>query len=94
MLDNNPNVRHRGGRRHLRDRPAPARAQEFFVKYQDRVMFGTDTVPYEGLYRWFRFETADEYFDCCAAPRTLEIYGIDLPKEVLEKVYTRTPSGW
>ena len=45
------------------------------------------------MYRnWFRFfETADEHFDYWAAPAQgrWKIYGLDLPEEVLDKVYRR-----
>jgi predicted TIM-barrel fold metal-dependent hydrolase len=43
----------------------PRRARQFFVDFQDRVMFGTDSEPDPKMYanysRWL--ETADEYFD-------------------------------
>src|SRR5438270_2723126 len=43
----------------------PRRAREFFIKYQDRIMFGTDNGMDEAMYRnHFRWlETGDEYFD-------------------------------
>jgi hypothetical protein len=45
--------------------PQPRRAGEFFPKYQDRILFGTDSDPVEKMqanyFRWL--ETADEYFD-------------------------------
>lgn len=55
-------------------------------------MFGTDTNPRRDAYRiYYRFlETDDEYFDCSASHHLQgfwRIYGIYLPKEVLEKVY-------
>src|SRR5256886_10546908 len=48
----------------------PRRAREFFIKYQDRIMFGTDNGMDEGMYRnHFRWlETADEYFDYWGYP--------------------------
>jgi predicted TIM-barrel fold metal-dependent hydrolase len=69
----------------------PRRARRFFLEYQDRIMFGTDYSPsaemYRNHFRWL--ETADEYFDYWNAPEQgrWKIYGLELPDEVLEKVY-------
>lgn len=70
----------------------PYSARKFFLKYQDRIMFGTDTTPRKEAYRiYYRFlETDDEYFDCSESHHRQgfwNIYGIFLPREVLEKVY-------
>jgi len=70
----------------------PYTARKFFLKYQDRIMFGTDTNPRREAFRiYYRFlETEDEYFDCSASHHRQgfwNIYGIHLPKDVLEKVY-------
>jgi predicted TIM-barrel fold metal-dependent hydrolase len=70
----------------------PYTARKFFLKYQDRIMFGTDTTPRRDAFRiYYRFlETDDEYFDCSASHHLQgfwRIYGIYLPKDVLEKVY-------
>jgi len=70
----------------------PYTARKFFLKYQDRIMFGTDTTPRRDAYRmYYRFlETDDEYFDCAGGHQRQGfwmIYGIFLPKSVLEKVY-------
>jgi predicted TIM-barrel fold metal-dependent hydrolase len=72
----------------------PYTARRFFLKYQDRIMFGTDTTPKRDAYRiYYRFlETDDEYFDCSASHHRQgfwNIYGIFLPKEVLEKIYRK-----
>jgi predicted TIM-barrel fold metal-dependent hydrolase len=72
----------------------PFTARRFFLKYQDRIMFGTDTNPRREAFRiYYRFlETDDEYFDCSASHHRQgfwNIYGIHLPREVLEKVYYR-----
>jgi len=93
VLDRYPNVVVETGARHAELGRQPRRAREFILKYQDRVLFGTDYGPEEAMYRnWFRFfETADEYFDYWHAPGQgrWKIYGLDLPPEVLEKVYRR-----
>ncbi len=70
----------------------PYSARRFIIKYQDRVLFGTDTPPNREAFRiYYRFlETDDEYFDCSASHHLQgfwRIYGIFLPKEVLAKVY-------
>jgi predicted TIM-barrel fold metal-dependent hydrolase len=81
----------------------PRTARRFFDRYQDRILFGTDAVPYgtqtpqqifgEPLYEiYFRFlETEDEYFDYAPAPTPpqgrWQIYGIALPEQILRKVY-------
>ncbi|MHC4701323.1 MAG: amidohydrolase family protein, partial [Planctomycetota bacterium] len=72
----------------------PYTARKFILKYQDRVMFGTDTTPRRDAYRmYYRFlETDDEYFDCAGGHQRQGfwmIYGIFLPKNVLEKVYQK-----
>ncbi|HSK09264.1 MAG TPA: amidohydrolase family protein [Vicinamibacterales bacterium] len=69
----------------------PRAAREFFVKYQDRVLFGKDSyVPSEFPYYWRVFETADEYFDYYRDYHAFwKLYGMDLPDEVLRKVYHR-----
>ncbi len=67
----------------------PRAAREFFVKYQDRVLFGKDAYePSEYPYYWRVFETADEYFDYYRDYHAFwKLYGMDLPDEVLKKVY-------
>ena len=70
----------------------PYTARKFFLKYQDSILFGTDTTPRREAFRiYYRFlETDDEYFDCSASHHLQGfwmIYGIYLPREVLEKVY-------
>ncbi|MDB5348817.1 MAG: putative metal-dependent hydrolase of the TIM-barrel fold protein [Planctomycetota bacterium] len=72
----------------------PYTARKFFLKYQDRILFGTDTTPNREAYRiYYRFlETDDEYFDCSASHHLQgfwRIYGIFLPDEVLDKVYRK-----
>ena len=70
----------------------PYTARKFFIKYQDRILFGTDTTPRREAFRiYYRFlETDDEYFDCQESHHLQGfwmIYGIFLPEEVLAKVY-------
>ena len=81
----------------------PRASRQFFDRYQDRILFGTDAVPNgtdtpqqifsDALYEiYFRFlETEDEYFDYAPAPVPPQgrwrIYGIGLPEHILRKVY-------
>jgi uncharacterized protein len=67
----------------------PRTAREFFVRYQDRILFGKDSFqPDEFPYFWRTFETADEYFDYYRDYHAFwKLYGLDLPDEVLKKLY-------
>jgi len=70
----------------------PHTARKFFIRYQDRVVFGTDTPPDAEAYRvYYRFlETDDEYIDPAGGHHLQGrwmIYGVHLPDEVLEKIY-------
>lgn len=67
----------------------PRTARDFFIKYQDRILFGKDSFqPEEYPYYWRVFETADDYFDYYRPYHAFwKLYGIDLPDEVLKKVY-------
>jgi predicted TIM-barrel fold metal-dependent hydrolase len=91
LLDRLPNVMVEFGAREAELGRQPQRAREFFIKYQDRIMFGTDNEVAEAMYRNnFRWlETGDESFDYWGYPGQgrWKIYGMDLPDEVLEKVY-------
>lgn len=67
----------------------PRAAHEFFVKYQDRILFGKDSFqPEEYPYYWRVFETNDDYFDYYRPYHAFwKLYGIQLPDSVLKKVY-------
>jgi predicted TIM-barrel fold metal-dependent hydrolase len=67
----------------------PRAAHDFFVKYQDRILFGKDAYePSEYPYYWRVFETKDDYFDYYRDYHAFwKLYGIDLPDPVLKKVY-------
>jgi predicted TIM-barrel fold metal-dependent hydrolase len=67
----------------------PRTAREFFIKYQDRLLFGKDSFqPDEYPYYWRTFETADEYFDYYRDYHAFwKLYGMDLPDPVLKKLY-------
>ena len=67
----------------------PRAAHDFFIKYQDRILFGKDSFqPEEYPYYWRVFETRDDYFDYYRPYHAFwKLYGIDLPDTVLKKVY-------
>lgn len=71
----------------------PYSARKFLIKYQDRVLLGTDGPwPEDRLKLYWRFlETEDEYFPYSEKeppPQGLwNIYGVHLPEETLRKVY-------
>jgi predicted TIM-barrel fold metal-dependent hydrolase len=80
---------------------APLLIRKFFLKYQDRILFGSDGNPGRGaeefwLPHWRFLETYDEHFDHPAQIRSptgaplhgrWRISGIGLPDDVLRKVY-------
>ena len=92
-LDKYPNMYVEFGAREAELGRQPRRARKFFLDYQDRIMFGTDSEPEEAMYaNYFRWlETPDEYFDYAGYPGQgrWEIYGMELPDGILEKVYNK-----
>ena len=74
MLDEFPNVTIEAGAILYDLGRQPRAAREFFVKYQDRIMFGKDSFqPEEYPYYWRVFETADEVLRLLPRlPRVLE----------------------
>lgn len=67
----------------------PHSARKHFIKYQDRILFGTDGIPDENRYRmYYRFlETEDDHFRCGNGAWEDFISGLNLPTEVLKKIY-------
>lgn len=71
----------------------PNTARKFFIRFQDRILFGTDgPFPEQRLKYYWRFlETDDEYFPYSEKTPQPQgfwyIYGLNLPDEVLQKVY-------
>jgi predicted TIM-barrel fold metal-dependent hydrolase len=80
---------------------APRFSREFFLKYQDRILFGSDGNPARDSEEfwephWRFLETFDEHFDHPAQLRSAtgaplhgrwRISGMSLPDDVLRKVY-------
>lgn len=67
----------------------PRNAKKFFIKYQDRVLFGKDSWKPEEFPTYFRvLESDDEYFPYHKKYHAFwPMYGLDLPDDVLKKVY-------
>ena len=67
----------------------PRNAHKFFMKYQDKILFGKDSWRPEEFPTYFRvLETEDEYFPYHKKYHAFwAMYGIGLPDEVLKKVY-------
>jgi len=67
----------------------PRTARQFFIDYQDRIMFGKDSYNKEEFYTYFRvLESDDEYFDYFRKRHAFwKMYGLNLPDDVLKKVY-------
>ena len=89
MLDEMPNLYTEVGAVLYDIGRQPRGAHDFFIKYQDRILFGKDSFqPEEYPYYWRVFETHDEYFDYYRNYHAFwKLYGIDLPDAVLKKVY-------
>ena len=70
--------------------PTPRATRAFFIKYQDRMVYGTDMSIDLEMYRTtFRIlESADEHFyDHDRFGYHWALHGLELPKGVLKKVY-------
>ncbi len=89
LLDENPNVYYDVAAVLYDFGRQPRAAHEFFIKYQDRILFGKDSYqPDEYPYYWRVFETNDEYFDYYRDYHAFwKLYGIGLPDQVLRKLY-------
>ena len=89
LLDDNPNVFYDVAAVLYDFGRQPRAAHDFFIKYQDRILFGKDSYqPDEYPYYWRVFETNDEYFDYYRDYHAFwKLYGIGLPDPVLRKLY-------
>ena len=67
----------------------PRFAREFFINYQDRILMGKDSWAPDEYPTYFRvLESSDEYFPYYRKYHAFwRMYGLDLPDEVLRKVY-------
>jgi predicted TIM-barrel fold metal-dependent hydrolase len=92
MLDRYPNVHVDMSARTPELGRQPYTARKFFLRFPDRILFGTDLLPEISMYRlhYRFFETADEYFEYpshASRQGRWNIYGIFLPDDVLRKIY-------
>lgn len=98
LLEQNPNVVVEIASRISELGRQPYSARDFLMKYSDRVLFGTDGPWPEKRYSlyWRFLETRDEYFpysEKAYPPQGLwRIYGVDLPPEVLKRIYHENAS--
>ena len=67
----------------------PRAAKAFFIKYQDRILFGKDSWVPDEYQTYFRvLETEDEYFPYHKKYHAFwRMYGMGLPDGILKKVY-------
>lgn len=89
FLDENPNVNVEIGAVIAELGRQPRAANRFFAKYSDRVLFGKDAYNPAEYATYFRvLETDDEYFPYYKRYHAFwKMYGLDLPDEILEKLY-------
>src|SRR5690606_36058482 len=89
LLDEMPNVMIEFGAVIAELGRQPRAAKEFFIKYQDRILFGKDSwVPSEYATYFRVLETEDEYFPYHKKYHAFwRMYGMGLPDSVLKKIY-------
>lgn len=90
MLDKYPNLYADLGARYAELAPIPRFVSQFFQRYQNRLLYGTDMTPRPEMYRvTFRLlETADEHiYPTVFGHYHWPLYALALPDEVLKKIY-------
>jgi uncharacterized protein len=90
MLDQFPNLYADMGARFAEIGPIPRFMQKFFDKYQDRLLYGTDTGTDPEMYRTsFRLlETEDEHiYPVHFGKYHWPLHGFALPDSILKKIY-------
>ena len=90
MLDHYPNLSADVGARFAEISAIPRFMSQFFQRYQDRLLYGTDMNPAAEMYRvTFRLlETADEHFyPAYFRKYHWPMHAFALPDEVLKRVY-------
>ncbi len=88
LLDKHPNVQVDFAARMWELARQPFTARKFFIKYADRILFGTDNDPTADMYLAHvrQLETEDEWF-WPADAEWWRGYGMNLPGPVLKKIY-------
>lgn len=86
-LDKYPNFYVEIGQRDIIFGQQPNQARKFFIKYQDRILFGQDGIKTVDAYRkHFRLLESDDDLIIFSRNRP-PVYGLNLPDKVLRKVY-------
>jgi predicted TIM-barrel fold metal-dependent hydrolase len=96
LLDKYPNLYIDISARFSEFSPIPKTANAFFQKYSDKIVYGTDQGFRPLMYRMtFRIlESADEHFyDWSYSSYHWAMYGLDLPDNILKKVYSKNARG-
>jgi hypothetical protein len=90
MFDRNPNLYGDIAARFAELAPIPRFVNQFFQKYSDRILYGTDNAYSQSMFSaTFRLlETSDEHFyDNAFRSYHWPLYGAGLPDDVLKKLY-------
>ena len=89
LLDKYPNMYFDISARVAESAHTPRATREFLIKYQDRVLFGTDNGMDASMYQnIFRvLETNDEHFYMPESEYHWALSGFNLPDDVLKKLY-------
>jgi predicted TIM-barrel fold metal-dependent hydrolase len=89
MMDKYPNLYVDISARIAESTATPRATRAFFIKYADRILFGTDNGMATEMYRRFfhSLESADEHIIRGVPGHYWPLSGLDLPDDVLEKVY-------
>jgi uncharacterized protein len=96
LLDEYPNLYADIAARFSEISPIPRFAAAFIVKYQGRLLYGTDMGTDSSMYRiTFRIlETPDEHFyETDLFSYHWPLYGLALPKDVLARIYSSNAAG-
>lgn len=89
IMDRHPNLYLDISARFVESSVTPRATRDFIVRYQDRILYGTDNTPDRDMYRFtFRImESADEHIYDEGYSYHWAISGWDLPDSVLRKLY-------
>ena len=90
LLDRYPNLFADISARYAESSTVPRYTRAFYLKYQDRLLYGTDMGMDPSMYRitYRVLETKDEHFyDIERFGYHWALNGLDLPAEVLRKIY-------
>jgi len=81
------------------------KAHDFFIKYQDRLLYATDVQvgeskepeemkkrSHDSRIRYWKFFTTDETFEIPGKDSTCR--GLKLPREVIDKIYRKNAEKW